>query len=40
MPACAMPTELVLVITMGPCMVPDSSIQVTPVISPLPFRLK
>ena len=37
MPACAMPTACVLVIAIGPANVPDSSIQDTPVISPLPF---
>ena len=37
MPACAIPTECVLVIATGPSKVPDSSIQETPVISPLPF---
>ena len=30
----------VLVIAIGPAVVPDSSIQLTPVISPLPFREK
>src|ERR1700761_6226718 len=39
-PACAMPTAFGFVMTTGPCIVPDSSIQETPVISPLPFRLK
>jgi len=36
-PAWAMPTARVLVIATGPPNVPDSSIQETPVISPLPF---
>ena len=36
-PACAMPTACVLVIATGPSNVPDSLIQETPVISPLPF---
>ena len=36
-PACAIPTACVLVIAIGPAAVPDSSIQETPVISPLPF---
>ena len=35
-----MPTACVLVIAIGPAAVPDSSIQETPVISPLPFREK
>ena len=35
--ACAVPTACVLVIATGPVNVPDSSIQDTPVISPLPF---
>src|SRR6516165_11581497 len=35
--ACATPTAWVLVIVTGPEKVPDSSIQLTPVISPLPF---
>src|ERR1700735_3315106 len=35
--ACAMPTAWVLVMATGPENVPDSSIQDTPVISPLPF---
>ena len=37
MPACAMPTACVLVSAMGSDVVPDSSIQAAPVISPLPF---
>ena len=37
MPACATPTACVLVIAIGPVNVPDSLIQETPVISPLPF---
>jgi hypothetical protein len=36
-PACAMPTACVFVIATGPSNVPDSLIQETPVISPLPF---
>jgi hypothetical protein len=36
-PACATPTACVLVMAMGPENVPDSPIQATPVISPLPF---
>ena len=36
-PACARPTAWVLVIATGPSKVPDSLIQETPVISPLPF---
>src|SRR6516225_4567276 len=36
-PACATPTAWVLVIATGPSNVPDSLIQDTPVISPLPF---
>ena len=36
-PAWAIPTAWVLVIAIGPWQVPDSSIQETPVISPLPF---
>src|SRR6266700_3047210 len=35
--ACTVPTACVLVIATGPAKVPDSSIQDTPVISPLPF---
>jgi hypothetical protein len=37
MPAWAMPTACVLVMATGPVNVPDSAIQETPVISPLPF---
>jgi len=36
-PAWATPTAWVFVIATGPVKVPDSSIQDTPVISPLPF---
>src|ERR1700750_3461887 len=36
-PACAMPSACVFVIATGPSHVPDSLIQETPVISPLPF---
>src|SRR6516165_8676712 len=36
-PACATPTACVFVIATGPSNVPDSLIQDTPVISPLPF---
>ncbi len=36
-PACATPTACVFVIATGPSNVPDSLIQETPVISPLPF---
>ena len=35
--SCATPTACVLVIAIGSASVPDSSIHVTPVISPLPF---
>src|SRR5258708_32297365 len=35
--ACATPTAWVLVTATGPEKLPDSSIQLTPVISPLPF---
>src|SRR5215475_1008369 len=37
-PACAGPIACVFVIAIGPDIVPDSSIQETPVISPLPLR--
>ena len=37
MAACAVPTAWVLVMATGPANVPDSAIQDTPVISPLPF---
>ena len=35
--ACAIPTAWVLVMATGPEKLPDSEIQDTPVISPLPF---
>jgi hypothetical protein len=37
MAACAIPTAWVFVMATGPPNVPDSAIQDTPVISPLPF---